>query len=57
MLLKSKVPSKQKCRAVGPYIFIEYIPPSGVVAKIQNSKGKIYNVSALNLLPLRTAGA
>lgn len=34
VLLKAKVPAKSKCRAVGPYVFIEYIPPTGVVAKI-----------------------
>jgi hypothetical protein len=34
VLLKAKVPSQQKCRAVGPYVFIEYLPPSGVVARI-----------------------
>ena len=56
-LLRSKEPGKAKCRAVGPYHFVEYIPPRGVVAKIMNDKGKVYTVSAANLLPVRTDGA
>ncbi len=34
VLLRNKEPGKLKCRAVGPYIFINYLPPSGMVAQI-----------------------
>lgn len=34
VLLRAKEPGKMKCRAVGPYIFVEYVAPMGVVARI-----------------------
>jgi hypothetical protein len=57
VLLRAKDPGKLKCRAVGPYIFIKYLPPSGLVAEVKNAKGKLYKVSSSNLLPMRSDGA
>ena len=31
-LLRAKEPGKAKCRAIGPYHFVQYLPPRGVVA-------------------------
>lgn len=54
MLLKSKEPGRRKITAVGPYAFIRYVGPMGVVAKIANKAGKLYEVSAANLLPVHS---
>ena len=52
VLLKQKEPGKMKCRALGPYTFLEYTGTLGVTASILNHKGKTYQVSVANLLPL-----
>ena len=52
VLLKAKQPGKRKVTAVGPYAFIKYMGPQGVVAKIANKQGKLYEVSAANLIPV-----
>jgi hypothetical protein len=52
VLLKSKEPGRRKVTAVGPYTFIKYLGPLGVVAKVANKAGKLYEVSAANLLPI-----
>lgn len=56
VLLRNKEPGKLKCKAIGPYIFIKYKPPDGMVAEVKNMKGKEYIVSSLNLLPIRNDG-
>lgn len=52
VLLKAKVAGKMKCRSTGPYIFLRYTGRLGVTACILNSKGKEYEVSVANLLPM-----
>ena len=42
VLLRQKRPGKMKCRAVGPYVFREYLGRLGVTARIINAKGKEY---------------
>ena len=54
VLLKAKEPGRRKVAAVGPYAFIKYVGPMGVVAKIANKSGKLYEVSAANLLPIHS---
>lgn len=52
VLLKGKVPGRRKTRAIGPYFFLKYVGPLGVVAQITSQKGKIMEVSATHLLPV-----
>ena len=41
-----------KCRALGPYTFLRYSGKLSLTAVILNHKGKEYNVSIANLLPM-----
>lgn len=52
VLLKAKVAGKMKCRSTGPYVFVRYSGKLGVTGVILNNKGKEYEVSVANLLPM-----
>ena len=54
VLQKQRQPTKQRCRATGPFVFVSYVGTQGVVAKIRSMKGREYQVSAANILPLNT---
>ena len=56
MLVRSMEIGKQKTRAVGPFMFKNYIGECGVNAEVvQLGSGKIRKVSPGNLLPMYPA--
>jgi hypothetical protein len=52
VLLKAKLPWKNKCRSTGPYTFVEYEGRRGTNAVIETYEGKRYYVSTANLIPI-----
>jgi hypothetical protein len=53
VIMKQKLAGKTRTKATGPYQFLNYTSPLGVVAEIRTLAGKVIQSSVSNLLPLR----
>jgi hypothetical protein len=53
VLLRRRQPGKMKTRAEGPYTFLRYKTSAGWVAAVEGLAGRILEVSAANLIPLK----